>query len=258
MNLGVEGAIQQRVLRLYQQALAQLPGVELGADVEALHQYRVNLRKGCSLLRLYRSLLAHTPASSLCLSLRAQCRVANRLRDLDVFHQQLPDGPLRDCIAGLRFEARTVLLSSLGELARERELCLALLTLTWSEQGQSFDQATVQVEHKVARQLEKKRQCAIRRQRSEDWHALRIMIKKQRYFSEQCLGEGKLSWQKAWQQRLGEFNDLCCQLEMLEQLEASVPTLADALQARQRQTRQALERQKAALVSLAETELHRH
>ncbi|TKB58639.1 CHAD domain-containing protein [Ferrimonas aestuarii] len=222
MGIRVEKALQQRVELCYRAAIDCGWQINLDGDTEPLHHYRVGLRKCRALLKLYGDWLAPELAQALVASIGQQARVSNRMRDLDVLAKAhwLPQEATEE-VANWRRQCFSRLLIALGELTRERQLVFALLACSWKSPSggkQSFKRVTDKVAMRVERRCDKRLKSAQASQRAEDWHRLRISIKYRRYLKELCLPE--LDWQqdKRLQDALGEFNDSCAQLAIIDEL----------------------------------------
>ncbi|GAA4879517.1 CHAD domain-containing protein [Ferrimonas pelagia] len=219
MTEGLVSGIRFRVLDLYEQALMQLPALREEGDREALHRYRVNLRKCRCLLELFIEELWQTPACALSLSFAAQIKVSNLVRDLDVFVAQLKPGPLRDYVEQLRQFRLANLHDQLHRLEREQLLCQSVLALKWTLNQTQLADATVDISEQLRLQIIAQTERALSTGKSKHWHRVRILVKKQRYLIDLCLPQGRSGLAQEWQDRLGAFNDSCCQLTILNDIE---------------------------------------
>ncbi|WP_028114914.1 CHAD domain-containing protein [Ferrimonas kyonanensis] len=239
MSEDVVRVLQPKLASLYQQALHQGESIDLKGDGEPLHHYRVGLRKCRSLLKLYRPLLPEALYDSLVISLGQQARVTNLMRDLDVLQQALPEQqPLRVAVEAWRRQAFTELFLQLGQLKRERALCVSIMALPWPKALIGFAEATQDVALKLQGKITQVHQRALLGGHPQDWHRLRIIIKRRRYLKEQCQPGVSYREDKALQDTLGAFNDSCCQIAFLEQQQ---PRLATELQPALRQLLEQLE-----------------
>ncbi|MBY6185074.1 CHAD domain-containing protein [Marinobacter hydrocarbonoclasticus] len=239
MALLSEG-IRTRVSAQYQRALTLLADIDVTGDPEALHQYRVSLRKARSLLTLFRAPLRETPAGLISEMLAEQASIANLARDLDVFWPQLADGALKRRIGQWRTDAYEAFIAASTEQERDREVVQWLLMLNWPCNGRSLEEETGRVRDELLVNIERQCERLMMSASSRQWHRLRILIKRWRYLESLCGAPADLSSLKAGQTLLGEFNDLCCQRKLLKCLQkeaALCPTEA-------RQLRQTLKQAK--------------
>ncbi|SDJ09861.1 CHAD domain-containing protein [Ferrimonas sediminum] len=210
--------LQPKLASLYQGALHQGESIDLKGDGEPLHHYRVGLRKCRSLLKLYRQMLPQALYESLVISLGQQARVTNLMRDLDVLQQSLPAShPLLAVVEAWRRQAFTELFLQLGQLKRERALCVSVMALPWPKALAQFSEVTENVAVKLEGKIHRVHQRALLGGHPQDWHRLRIVIKRRRYLKEQCQPGASYRGDKALQDALGAFNDSCCQIAFLEQ-----------------------------------------
>ncbi|WP_028108916.1 CHAD domain-containing protein [Ferrimonas futtsuensis] len=209
--------LQPRLASLYRHALEQGMAMDCHGDIEPLHRYRVALRKLRCLLKLYRPYLPQEAVQALLVSTGQQARISNRMRDLDVFADSLGEAhPLAALVRQWREETFTQLYLALGQLKRERQLCLVCLSLPWGKGEEAFEEVTGKLERKLTRKAEKDLHRARESGTAEDWHRLRLRIKAQRYLKEVCLPHKPWKREKALQDALGEFNDSCSQIGFLE------------------------------------------
>ncbi len=211
--------IRVRVAEQYARAQQMLQAVDVEGDPEALHQYRVSLRRARSLLTLYRASLDGTPAAAIASSLSEQAAIANLARDLDVFWPTLADGPLKDRVAALRRDAYQAFVTASQAQERERALVHELLQLSWPESDRSLVQETARVRSALVAKIERQCQRLQSQNSTRQWHRLRILIKRWRYLENLCGDDADVSQLKTGQTLLGDFNDLCCQLTLLKRLQ---------------------------------------
>lgn len=234
----LSAGIQARVAEQYVRAQRMLAEVDVDASPEALHQYRVSLRKARSLLTLYRLSLEHTPAALVAEMLAEQATIANRARDLDVFLTTLPEGKLRDRVGEMRREAYDDFANEAKQQARDRAVVQWLLSSNWAEAENccGLDEETDKVRASLLAKIG--RQCLRLQSRpsSRQWHRLRILVKRWRYLESLCGANGEISHLKAGQTLLGDFNDLCCQITLLKRIEQG----DDACRKEAKRTRKAL------------------
>ncbi|MBY5992026.1 CHAD domain-containing protein [Ferrimonas balearica] len=244
-------AVQKRAGRQFTRALQHLPDIDVDGDPEALHQYRVALRKARTLLTLFAGPLIGTPAAALVVSLGQQARVANRARDLDVFVPAQPSGALKDHLARLRRQVHQSLQHDLSALERERALCEALFALPWPAGECPFDGAAQAADQTLEAAILAQGRRALDRGRARDWHRLRILVKRQRYLRSLCFEVEDQLEVKAWQDRLGAYNDLCCQRALLKPLaRGGESTAASAAKLRQHLKRQGRAQKRALALAL--------
>ncbi|ADN76540.1 CHAD domain containing protein [Ferrimonas balearica DSM 9799] len=216
----VATGIRERAATQYDTALQHLTGVDVDGSPEALHQYRVHLRKARSLLTLYRDALADTPAALLAQLLGEQARAANLARDLDVFWPSLDPGALKDEVGRLRQRTYRIFHAEAEQQQRDRELALWLLKLSWPCDGRVLAPETERVRQHLKSRIEHQCQRLLNRSSTPQWHRLRILIKRWRYLETLCGEPSQLALLKEGQTLLGDFNDLCSQRILLKPLQA--------------------------------------
>jgi CHAD domain-containing protein len=208
-----------------------------GGD-EALHDFRVSLRRLRSLLRNYRGIIK--PDKRLIGQLRTMQRHTNHARDLEVFITQLQQyapehTPLVSELEGQRQQAyhqlRQELPATWAELPSDLTSTLQLRQL---KHHPSLGSLTVET---TSRQLTKlKKQF---RSLHQGWdeallHQLRIQGKRLRYLLEPFLELGKvhkaIDVMKQFQDELGEYRDLQLLVNYLETEQAASIDLGTSLQ----------------------------
>ncbi|TKB47769.1 CHAD domain-containing protein [Ferrimonas sediminicola] len=243
--------LQPRLAALYLQALEQGRAMAPDGDGEPLHRYRVALRKLRCLLKLYRRHFPEEVVTALLASAAQQGRVSNEMRDLDVLAVTLGrTHPLSPQVARWRSDAFARLFLALGQLKRERQLCLSCLSLPWGKGRDSFETVTDKVAQKLAHKVKRDLARALSSGEAEDWHRLRLRIKAQRYLKEVCQPHKPWSRERALQDVLGAFNDSCSQIAFLQsKLDDTNPPLRRQLASLLEQTQLKKQRQLAALNS---------
>ncbi|QIZ76167.1 CHAD domain-containing protein [Ferrimonas lipolytica] len=254
MDDSVVTAVQQRLVNQYQRMLSQVETIASNNDVEAVHRYRVSLRKSRCLLAIFADELANTPAATLAASFKQQAHVSNAVRDIDVFIAAVDIPMIIDYLLQQRLLLQQQLRQRLGDLQRERQLCLSCLLLPWPTTAVTLSAA-------VATQLQQLQQrsiaaskLAVSTGKDKHWHKLRLLIKAQRYLIELCL-DNHHSDASLWQQRLGEFNDNCNQLQFLTDLPLQPKRLQRQLRKLTKRLKQQKKQQKRELTVLVEQEL---
>ncbi|WP_298444452.1 CHAD domain-containing protein [uncultured Ferrimonas sp.] len=255
MTEGLVAGICARVRLQYHHALAQLAAVEKGEDIEALHRYRVSLRKSRCLLDLFIEQLWQTPACAMSASMAQQARVTNRLRDIDVFVHSLEQNDLQIHLLQLRKQEQQQMLVQLKQLEREQLLCQALLGLKWPRNEMLLTECVSMVSEGLRQSIVNRCEVALASNKSKHWHKVRLLIKKQRYLADLCLPQGRSGHAQEWQDRLGQFNDSCTQLTLLHSLTELTPNLEVRIDGHVERLQQLKQSQKCALVQLCQQEL---
>lgn len=221
----------------------QLPRVELGADIEALHQFRVELRRIRTGLAALRGRLPLADAAGLVAECRWLASRGSDLRDVDVLRERLPEylgagepadaGALRRLHAGLgrlHGAARRAMLGSLRS-RRAHELVMRLQALGdlapetpgWPDQPTAG--ASLWKSYRRVRRLGR---TIDERSPPEDLHELRKRCKRLRYQLEMYAGafDGAEVPDTARRLRklqnvLGDYQDFHTHAGMLQALRAA-------------------------------------
>ena len=215
------------------------PGVVAGHDPEFLHQYRVNLRRSRVLAETLLIIVEIPRLARALKGLKRRARATGELRDLNVFLDTLTRQPPPE--AG---EALTPLVVWLHERGREarRELCHQLQCrayardmLAWRDTiaSKGFAKALSGLQEQQIDQVLQERlarhdaRLASMTGASSDaaLHGLRKRVKRIRYLAELSPGRHHrlLENLEARQERLGDFQDVCSQLDWLDAFTDAAP-----------------------------------
>lgn len=245
----VDDYVASLLLFFIEQAEVQTRGIVNDIDTEFLHDFRVNLRKSRSLLKLMKNDLPAGIAEPLRENLAALARQTNDLRDLDVFlldrdyyASMLPENyasgieevfstvteerqnAWADLAGFMRSSSYRAALESSKKLLRNYHEIHAK-----KQSGKSpcnIDSANANI-IKRFKKVSKLAQAIDGSETDDDIHAIRIECKKLRYLLEffRELYPKKsiapaIKRLKLLQEVLGRFNDGCVQLEFLQDLMA--------------------------------------
>lgn len=231
-DLGTRHRIINQLEHQYRMIRALEPGVAAGHDPEFLHQYRVNLRRSRALAETLLAIIEIPRLGRALKGLKRRARATGELRDLEVFLERLTRQPPPE--AG---PALTPLVAWLHERAREarRELCHQLQRrayardmLAWRDAiaSKGFAKALSGLQERQLDRVLRERlarhdaQLTSLTDASPDaaLHKLRKRVKRLRYLAELSPERHRrlLEGLKAHQERLGDFQDLCSQLDWLD------------------------------------------
>jgi CHAD domain-containing protein len=262
-NASVRERVQGRLRDQYEQFLAHDPGTRLGAEPEAVHKFRVAVRRARSLLRSARPMLDRVWADQLRAELDWLGRSLGQVRDLDVL---LCD--LRRQVTGLPDEDRASGEELLSRLAAEQaaargELVEALSSPRYLNLLGRMDEAfsepkwagrDLAVEAQARRAFAKFERAvdALKKSSSDEaLHAVRVRAKRARYaaeLAEPLVGKPARRFivrAREFQDIAGENQDAVVAEQTLRSLVGVAPSLAFAggmLAERQRERRAAARR----------------
>ncbi|MCE8010070.1 MAG: CHAD domain-containing protein [Billgrantia sp.] len=224
--------IQHRLMYQYRMIRSLEAGVSAGHDPEFLHQYRVNLRRSRAIGEALLSMLDTAGLRRALKGLRRHARVTSELRDLDVMLENLirqPAGEVRESlepmVVWLQAQAREVRRKVRENLQRRR---YAQDMQAWQEliASPQFTKAlarlrTPQIDRALHERLA--RHDALLTSLDDATpdaaiHRLRKQVKRIRYLAELAPDAYQylLEQLEERQERLGEFQDLCTQLDWLD------------------------------------------
>jgi len=243
--------------RLFEQMLAQQEGVKRGEDPEAVHDFRVAIRRTRSALGQVRGVFPPYRCERFRENFAWLARESNALRDIDVLLEELPKlaaevcpegedelAPLREFLLGERVLAHQALCAVLRSeryrrLLRSWRLFLDKPPRTSIRSAPNAERPVGEVARErllaVYRRAGKKARRIEESSPATELHELRIDCKKLRYLLELFrflfdAGEisAVLAHLKQLQDVLGELNDLEVQKEMLYRLASAMAAKAEA------------------------------
>jgi len=240
-DMPVENSVRRMAVAMLEQAQLNVEGTVADIDTEFLHQYRVNLRKVRSLLGLLKKVIPLVMLEEVKPKLSFIAGKTNKLRDLDVF---LLDHDHYRAMLPLEFSSGLNELYAVIEKQRKREkhsvakyllsedytanmaYCLSELAKDSTFEHPISRKPVLAVVNKLLLKRYQKMNLIVAafhiETPDEDIHDLRIEFKKLRYLIEFFIDvlpkkrtHQLLSHIKKTQTVLGDFNDLCVQIEFL-------------------------------------------
>lgn len=240
-------------------------------DVDALHDLRVAVRRGRSVLSDVRGVIAESDRLLLRSGLVELGRASNALRDLDVLAEALAGHP-RAADGAVDAGAVGTLAAIESRAACEREGLIAVLARPdvegWlghfraPQPGPRAVEPLLEVARTAARRVWSRflaaGETAVASGRDDDFHRMRIRGKRLRYaleFFEGVLGPERwrfpdLASLRGLQDRLGEHNDLVVQIPLLESLDSSDEAVQGFIATRVGERRGRLSESRRAIVEL--------
>ena len=262
-NTSVRERVCGRLRDQYEQFLAHDPGTRLGAEAEAVHKFRVAVRRARSLLRSARPMLDRVWADQLRNELDWLGRSLGQVRDLDVLLQdlrrQVTDLPGEDRVGGEELLSRL----TAERAAARRDLVEALSSSRYLNLLGRMDEAfseprwagrDVAVEAQARRAFAKLERAVDALEKSpsdEALHAVRVRVKRVRYaaeLAEPLVGKPArrfIDRAREFQDIAGENQDAVVAEQKLRAVVEAAPSLAFAggrLAERQRERRAAARR----------------
>ncbi|QPC43401.1 CHAD domain-containing protein [Kaustia mangrovi] len=246
-------AIRAMMRHNFQHFLDNVPAVEISGVPESIHQLRVGLRRLRSVITSFKPVLDTSEASDVLAAAKRLFGLAGAVRELDVFMAEtLPaiarrglDDDKRETVEAVCRDRRAKALAAVREeLAKTGTAVMAVRLTGWIEAGHWLrhdkpvdrllasrhvrDFATPRLRG-LHKKLIKKGHKA-RAGTLDDWHAMRIAVKKLRYTAEPLLSALPIAPEEAeayrkrvekMQDCLGRLNDLNTAEDLLDTLHKS-------------------------------------
>jgi CHAD domain-containing protein len=245
-DASVRERVRGRLRDQYEQFLAHDPGTRLGAEPEAVHKFRVAVRRARSLLRSARSMLDRVWADQLRNELDWLGRSLGEVRDLDVLlgdlRRQVTDFPDEDRAGGEELLSRL----AAERAAARRDLVEALSSPRYLNLLRRMDEALskpkwagrdVAVQAQARRAFDKLERAVDALEKSpsdEALHAVRVRAKRARYaaeLAEPLVGKPArrfIARARAFQDIAGENQDAVVAEQKLRAVVEAAPSLAFA------------------------------
>ncbi len=249
-EMPTEAALRELLLFLLSVIKRNEDGILRGIDTEFLHDFRVAIRRTRSAFSLMRNVFPAEKIEHFRKEFTRLAKISNSLRDLDVYllrepqiRAMLPNeflahiDPLFDHIREERKLAHSYVKDKLQEERYQKLILEWEAFLTRSEEGESLSEAHTAVKPFAARHILKRYHQIVKAGKhihadtpDDEFHQLRIKCKKLRYllefFASLYPAEAMtrlIKQLKRLQDHLGHFQDLCIQIEMLEQFGGIYP-----------------------------------
>lgn len=228
-----QSTLQEELVQLFKVSQGLLPGCKVGIDPEFIHQYRVTLRRARSLGGSLYALTKDPVLAEHLETLKQHAKCTSQLRDLDVFINLLNKTKENNSLS-----SQAGMKSLLQEFTEEKQRKLALFVQTIDSGqfhqerkklkkylssdlfGELCNQAREDLlltnQEAIERKIEKLVDQLSPDARDDNFHCVRKLIKKDRYLAEQTAHQKKnIRALKATQEKLGVFQDLCVQCDLL-------------------------------------------
>ena len=197
--------------------------IEDPADTENLHQFRVNTRRAKTILKEFEDCFEPEYLQKAKSTLGDFIKMSNEARDIDVFIQRikeypLPEGMSLDELKAVLQEMRLSVYDTLfGDLAKVSALLYALQEPRFEACEEDVDE---ELKRRFSKRLDRIRKLGPVIESDEEFHALRIAIKRARYMAElmverNLLKKQRLKKLKALQDRFGEIQDTAVETKKL-------------------------------------------